>query len=247
MGFDTRYWGPSGWELFHLIAFKSENPEKILGMMKDVLPCKFCRESTAQYTEELPLKEDPGKWLYDIHNKVNQKLRSQCMNDPQVINPGPDPSFDEIKKRYQSLKPSKVPGRDFLFSIAANYPEIPLQEQKEVQQKFLSALSETYPFKSLQEVFRRYLSQNSPNLENQQTYMKWMYGLLEKLSEKIDVKIPSYKEYVQKVMYYKSGCSTKSYKGKTCRNLKGGKRTKKRDHKRTRRIVCKNLLICVSK
>ncbi|NDB84676.1 MAG: hypothetical protein EB127_18525, partial [Alphaproteobacteria bacterium] len=153
---DTRYWGPSGWELFHLIAFKSENPEKILGMMKDVLPCKFCRESTAQYTEELPLKGDPGKWLYDIHNKVNQKLRSQCMNDPQVINPGPDPSFDEIKKRYESLKPSKVPGRDFLFSIAANYPEIPLQEQKEVQQKFLSALSETYPFKSLQEVFREF-------------------------------------------------------------------------------------------
>jgi len=189
---DTRYWGPSGWELFHLIAFKSENPEKILGMMKDVLPCKFCRESTAQYTEELPLKEDPGKWLYDIHNKVNQKLRSQCMNDPQVINPGPDPSFDEIKKRYEFLKPSKVPGRDFLFSIAANYPEIPLQEQKEVQQKFLSALSETYPFKSLQEVFRRYLSQNSPNLENQQTYMKWMYGLLDKLSEKLLVNIPSY-------------------------------------------------------
>lgn len=245
MGFDTRYWGPSGWELFHLIAFKSTNPEKILEMMKDILPCKFCRESTAQYVKELPLKGDPGKWLYDIHNKVNHKLRSQCVDDPLVINPGPDPSFEEIKKRYDSLKPSKVPGRDFLFSIASNYPDIPLQEQKEVQQKFLIALSEKYPFKSLQETFKKYITDTQPNLENQKTYMKWMYDLLKKLSEKIHAKIPSYKGYVQRVMYYKSGCSTKSYKGKTCRNKVGGKR--KRDYKRTRRIVCKNLLICVSK
>ena len=242
---DTRYWGPSGWELFHLIAFKSTNPEKILEMMKDILPCKFCRESTAQYVKELPLKGDPGKWLYDIHNKVNHKLRSQCVDDPLVINPGPDPSFEEIKKRYDSLKPSKVPGRDFLFSIAANYPDIPLQEQKEVQQKFLIALSEKYPFKYLQETFKKYITDTQPNLENQKTYMKWMYDLLKKLSEKIHAKIPSYKSYVQRVMYYKSDCSTKSYKGKTCRNKVGGKR--KRDYKRTRRIVCKNLLICVSK
>ena len=55
-----------------------------------------------------------------MHNKVNNKLRTQCADDPAVINPGPDPSFEEIKKRYDEMKPNNVPGRDFLFSVAVN-------------------------------------------------------------------------------------------------------------------------------
>jgi hypothetical protein len=70
--------------------------------MAEILPCRFCRASTTEYVKEHPLKGDPGKWVYDIHNMVNNKLRTQCKNDPKVINPGPDPSFEEVKKKKKA-------------------------------------------------------------------------------------------------------------------------------------------------
>jgi hypothetical protein len=238
---DTRWWGPSGWQLFHLIAFRSQHPEELLLMIKDVLPCKFCRASTRQYTHELPLKGDPGRWLYDLHNKVNHKLRSQCKEDPAVINPGPDPSFEEIKKRYMSMKLTEVPGRDFLFAIAVNYPDNPEPEQMATQRRFLSLLSDIYPFQEVRKVFDDYHKRYTPTLENNKTYMKWMYGLLLALSKKVGIHIRSYKGYVQHAMYFKSGCAKKSYKGKTCRR-QGGGFTKRRDHAKTRKNAHSHLL-----
>ena len=99
---DTRYWGPSGWELFHLIAFRSPHPDDVLNQMKDVLPCKYCRASTTQFVQTHPLRGDPGKWLYEIHNMVNNKLRTQCASDPKVVDPGPDPAFEKVKAKYGS-------------------------------------------------------------------------------------------------------------------------------------------------
>jgi hypothetical protein len=129
MGYDTTWWGPSAWQLFHLIAFMSPNPQQTLLEMKEMLPCKFCRASTAEFVKQHPLKGDPGKWLYDIHNMVNNKLRTQCADNPEVRDPGPDPSFEEVKKRYMAMKPTAVPGRDFLFAVASNYPDDPEQRR----------------------------------------------------------------------------------------------------------------------
>lgn len=238
---DTRFWGPSGWQLFHLIAFRSEHPEEILLMMKDILPCRFCRESTRQFTHELPLKGDPGKWLYDIHNRVNHKLRTQCKDDASVVDPGPDPSFEDIKKRYMSMKPTNVPGRDFLFSIAVNYPNNPEPTDMSTQRQFLKLLADVYPFQELKSVFQYYYDNHEPTLQNRKSYMKWMYGLLLSLSKKLRASIPSYKGYVQHVMYYKSGCAKKTYKGVTCRKSGGGL-TKTRDHRKTRKIAHAHLL-----
>lgn len=239
---DTRFWGPSGWQLFHLIAFRSLHPEEILLMMKDILPCRFCRESTTQFTHELPLKGDPARWLYDLHNKVNHKLRTQAKEDPNVIDPGPDPSFEDIRARYMSMKPTNVPGRDFLFSIAVNYPDEPEPEQMCTQRRFLQLLINTYPFIHLRKAYRDYYTLHKPELENRKRYMKWMYGLLDTLSRKLEVSMPSYKGYVQHVMYYKSGCAKNTYKGRTCRKLSGGGRTKTRDHLKTRKVAHERLL-----
>ena len=239
---DTRFWGPSGWQLFHLIAFRSKHPEEVLLMIKDILPCKFCRESTTQFTHELPLRGDPAVWLYNLHNKVNDKLRKQAVEDPNVITPGPDQTFEEIKQKYESLKLTNVPGRDFLFAIAVNYPDAPEPEQMATQRIFMQKLAEVYPYEKLRSIFKRYVDKHSVNLESRKTYMKWMYGLLSALSSSIRSPIPSYKGYVQHVMYYKSGCSKKTYKGKTCRRLAGGGRTKARDNRKTRRIAHRELL-----
>jgi hypothetical protein len=239
---DTRFWGPSAWQLFHLIAFSSEHPDDVLNDMKDVLPCRFCRESTTQFVQKHPLRGDPGKWLYDIHNRVNNKLRTQCKDDPTVVNPGDDPSFEDVKKKYESMKPTAVPGRDFLFSIAYNYPPQPEPRDMATHRTFLHHLAKAYPFQTLRKVFATYIDENEPELANRKTYMKWMYGLLKKLSDEVGQEIPGFKGYAHHVAYYKSGCSKKTYHGKTCRKLSGGGRTKDRDHRKTYRITHKRLL-----
>ena len=233
MGIDTRYWGPSGWQLFHYIAFHSEHPDDVLNIMKDVLPCKFCRESTTQYVKDHPLRGDPAKWLYEIHNKVNHKLRTQCKDDPAVIDPGPDPTFEEVQHKYQSMKLTNVLGRDFLFSVAMNYPESPVEEDMALQRTFMRVLSDAYPMK---DHFK------DPVLDSRATYSKWMYAQLKSLSKKVRAPIPSYKGYVQRLKYYESGCDKSKYRGKTCRRLPSGGRTKSRDHKRTHRISHSTLL-----
>jgi len=239
---DTRYWGPSAWQLFHLIAFRSDHPDDVLNAMKDILPCKFCRESTTQFVKDHPLRGNPGRWLYDIHNRVNAKLRAQAKTDPTVVDPGPDPEFESVRARYLSMKPTQVPGRDFLFVIAANYPEAPEETDMSTHRQFLHALAEAYPFQSLRKGFARYLRDNEPRLESRSAYMHWMYGLLAHLSRVIGQRIPTYRGYAHRVAYYRSGCSKPTYHGKTCRNLAGGGRTKDRDRRRTYRISHATLL-----
>jgi hypothetical protein len=236
---DTRFFGPSAWQLFHLIAFKSEHPDDVLNDMKDVLPCKFCRASTTEFVKKHPLRGDPGKWLYDIHNMVNNKLRTQCAEDPTVVNPGEDPSFEEVKARYSKMKPTEVPGRDFLFSIAANYPTVPEPHDMSVQRQFLHHLSKAYPFASLRKVFQK---QPEPALESRSSYMHWMYNLLKDMSEEIGVSIRTYRGFAHHVAYYKSGCAKKTYHGKTCRRTKSGGSTKNRDHRKTYRESHRTLL-----
>jgi hypothetical protein len=235
---DTRYWGPSGWQLFHLVSFRSKNPDEILIQMKDVLPCRFCRESTTEFVRKHPLRGDPAKWLYEIHNMVNDKLRTQCKDDPNVINPGENPSFESVKEHYMKLKPTEIPGRDFLFSIAINYPDKPEEIDMATQRVFIEKLSTEFPFHS----FESYLKRNPVDLQSKKRYTKWMYGLLKFLAPKFHTTLPSYKGYVMRVMYYKSGCSKKTYRGKTCRKTSSGHYTKARDNQKTQRVSHASLL-----
>jgi hypothetical protein len=174
---------------------------------------------------------------------VNNKLRTQAKTDPTVVDPGEDPEFEEVKKRYMSMKPTSVPGRDFLFSIAYNFPEDPEPTDMSVQREFLHHLADTYPFEKLRKVFAKYVSENEPDLKSRTSYMKWMYGLLKKLSDTLHVPIRSFRGYAHHVAYYKSGCSRKTYHGKTCRKVQGGGYTKNRDHRKTYRVSHLDLLV----
>ena len=212
--------------------------------MHRVLPCKYCRESTTTFVTEHPLKGNAGQWLYEIHRKVNHKLKTQAETDPKVILPDPDPTYEDVHEKYaQMLKkpPHGVPGRDFLFSIAYNFPEKPEAEDVNTQQTFLNELSRTYPFPKLRKVYVQYMESHPIDLQSRSAYLHWMYGLLRRLSVKTNSSIRSFKGYTHHVAYYKSGCSKTTYHGKTCRRVNGGY-TKQRDHKRTRRIVAGGLL-----
>lgn len=127
---DTKFWGPSGWKLLHLITFtyepsRSKAVGKFFELIPFVLPCKFCRASLTEYMEadpiELKSKATLTKWLWRIHNKVNDKLRNQgLLNEP-------NPSFNTVNKIYeervsQGCMRVEFEGWDFLFSIAENHP-----------------------------------------------------------------------------------------------------------------------------
>lgn len=242
---DTRFWGPSGWQLFHLIAEGSPTPERTLRQMHLILPCRFCRESTTKFVTEHPLKGDTGRWLYEIHRKVNHKLKTQAEADPKVILPDPDPTYEDVHEKYEQIlkkPPHAVPGRDFLFSIAYNYPEKPEKEDINTQEAFLRELKTSYPFLTLRKVVAKYMDSHPIQLKSRNEYVRWMYGLLRRLSEKTNSPIRTFKGYTHHVAYYKSGCTKPTYHGKTCRRVEGGGYTKQRNPGRTRRIVSKGLL-----
>jgi hypothetical protein len=244
---DTRFWGPSGWQLFHLIAEGSPMPEYTLAFMSRILPCKFCRESTSNFIADHPLAKgaDAGHWLYEIHRMVNHKLKVQAEKDPSVILPEPDPTYEDVHEKYAELlkkPPHGVPGRDFLFAIAYNFPEKPELDDVNTQQGFLHSLTKTYPFPKLRKIVARYIHSHTIDLRSRTTYLHWMYGLLRRLSEKTNSSIRSFKGYAHHVAYYKSGCSKATYHGKTCRRLDNGSYTKNRNPKRTRRIAGGSLL-----
>jgi hypothetical protein len=129
---DTRFWGPPGWRLLHLISVSDalqRNPGAVrewFTLMAYVLPCKFCRASYTEYITEDPIPrsrrtEDLARWLWSLHNKVNAKLRSQHLPT------APDPSFNSVLTLYKDrlaagCTKTEFEGWDFLFAIAENHP-----------------------------------------------------------------------------------------------------------------------------
>lgn len=135
---DTRFWGPSGWKLLHLITFdyqySSENAILYAGFFETlpyILPCKFCRSSLTDYYRKHPFSLSNGwmhpsldlkHWMFLIHNCVNQKLRSQGLN------PNPDPTYKQVKKLYDKLHKCSWKQKltyfwDFLFSVGYHHPK----------------------------------------------------------------------------------------------------------------------------
>jgi len=131
---DTRFWGPSGWKLLHYATFQYKPAKKsaykqFFETIPYVLPCKFCRTSLTDFYEQYDYKKSLAsqtnliKWLYDIHNCVNNKLRLQGLH------PESNPSLIEVKLQYRIWINQYTPLQwlstfwDFLFAIAYNHPK----------------------------------------------------------------------------------------------------------------------------
>lgn len=253
---DTRFWGPSGWQLLHLIAHSQKGPnepyELFFNNIKNVLPCKFCRASTTEFVEqEIPLHPSISRvdeWLYKLHNRVNQKLREQSAKDPSIRDPGPNPTFEEVKKKYETFLKYRphdikvVPGADFLFTLAYNYPDKPTSDQVEAHHLFWDTLKEIFPYAHMRQSLQGYISKHAiyPALQSRSLYMQWVHGLLKKLCRG---KVRSYRGMCQHVGYYKSACNSPMYRGKTCRRSKDGKYHKLRDNSKTFRITHGRLIV----
>jgi hypothetical protein len=161
---------------------------------------------------------------------VNKKLRDQCKEDPRVICPPPDPSFEEVASHYDALlekEPDAPPGMDFLFCIAYNYTS----EKEGIYRHFFAMLAKHYPYASLRKIFQGHTF----HYGNKRAVMKSVYTLMKKLTEATGSEklLPTFAGAYQRYGYYASSCN----RGKTCRN---GKR--KRDHRKTYKVTHARLI-----
>jgi hypothetical protein len=107
--------GPPAWNTMFTFAFGYYlNPEKceikdndyinFFKLFGKTLPCKYCRDSYSQFFEFLQirnyLKQDFGlvRFVYDLKNLVNNKLKSQEERQLQK-------EFTELQKTYQLNDP----------------------------------------------------------------------------------------------------------------------------------------------
>ena len=110
---DTRFWGPDGWLLLHSITYflpdilKKKDKENICNFFEltsNILPCKYCRLSMKKFMKQSPIKnnchsrDEVVKWLFKLHNKVNNKLRRQgyCITN--------NPKFNSINTKFLDIK-----------------------------------------------------------------------------------------------------------------------------------------------
>ena len=110
-------WGPPGWKYLHSVAHgypvspsdydllhgnpagSTESAYKMFfSLVGKTLPCRLCRGSYVQFVRENPVRtgsrEELTRWLWEIHNKVNDKLgRAYKYSD-----------FDSTTNYYESFR-----------------------------------------------------------------------------------------------------------------------------------------------
>lgn len=243
---DTRFWGPSGWKLLHLITYgypthPTSQDKQDYGLffnsLKYILPCKYCRNSLTKFYKQLPIEEHLASretlttWFYEIHNKVNNKLRRQKLLKI------PNPKKAEVDKIYEKMiqDPCQIPGWDFLYCMIFNFPKdkfsIPL-DRISGYITFFSYLGRVIPCKPYAREFKK-LIKNDPiqdNFNSNKQLVDWLYRINCKIDAKMGHKKKSYKKVCAIYNSHKAkACSKKSHKGKsTCRisNKKVSKRNK---------------------
>ena len=120
-GMMTKVWGPAGWLFLHCVAagypyvIDPSNPEhlekqndyyRFFYYLGKVFPCKYCRNSYQKFITDLsPVshmgsRKEISKWLYDIHNKVNDKLGVPACEIP---------SFEEVERIYEQFRAKCTP------------------------------------------------------------------------------------------------------------------------------------------
>jgi len=120
-GMMTKVWGPTGWLFLHSITFgyphiideenedhiyRRESMKVFFESMRGVLPCNLCRDSFSQYLHNSPIDKhlnrriDLIRWLYDVHNLVNNKLGvPEC----------DIPSFKDFVRFYENFRAACKP------------------------------------------------------------------------------------------------------------------------------------------
>ena len=108
-GMLTSVWGPSLWHSLHSISFnypvkptqsEKKNYYDFFLSLKNILPCKYCRENYLKNIKSVPLnmktmdsRHTVSKWLYDLHEEINTMLGKKS-----------NLSYEDIKLRYEMFR-----------------------------------------------------------------------------------------------------------------------------------------------
>jgi len=239
---DTRFWGRDGWKLLHSIAYSYNkvinevmndviNDKDIYKHYKTffksiqyVLPCIYCRRSYKKYITEHPFpkeltQKELTRWLYIIHNCVNDKLRKQ----EYAIES--DSSLKEVDKYYENYvkKIHCMIGFDFIYCILFNYDHTTVSDcRKKGYVQFFDSLQYILPNDKIRKIYQEFLkrypieecvySKSSSPSQNElgcPKLKRWGYKLEKTMKEKCC----SYKERCEKIEKYRVNKCV----GETCR------------------------------
>ncbi len=203
---DTRFWGPSAWKLFHLVAYSQSGTPSFWKSIQYVLPCKYCRSSISGYYESNPIPKsakDDCFWMYQIHNSVNQKLRGEG----QTV--APDPPFPVVHEFYKDLYNQGCTKTffyawPFLFSVAYNHPynckSDPLlqepynaskmsieeknkyniltpKERIEKLEEFWTLLPNVFPYQEWTHSWKKHAGSLKKALQSRKTMLQWLWKI----------------------------------------------------------------------
>lgn len=253
---DTRFWGPAGWRLLHLTVTTPLNGRRFsdikefFKLLPFILPCKFCRQSLSKYYLKRPVPESYNKmnrWLYDIHNDVNDKLRSQ--NIQKTTNPPFNKVQEEYMKWAQSpCASSTILGWDFLFSVANTTPskslhstpivdapaDLPTPELRNewntmdykeripLVERWWSLLPLVFPYKPWSVAWRSN-AETAPVATGKKAVLSWLFTVQKAVCQSMQEQAPhsSFSGLCKEVSAFSSGCGkAKTKNTKTCRAKK---------------------------
>ena len=203
---DTRFWGPSGWKLLHLVCeTDTASLYPFLETIPHILPCHFCRASLTEYYQQHPYTAAPNmsRWIYQIHNLVNAKLRKQGLH------PAPNPSYASAKARLADLAASPWSAQltsfwDFFFAVGYHHP----RHTKAVSRwfrRFWSVLPDVLPAE-IQQHWVAALRVCPPDLTTRRSTMAWLW----RMRCHIDTEFHDpYLSVCQRVGSFSSDCGTR--------------------------------------
>ena len=197
---------------------REKNIKIFFKSMRHLLPCIYCRRSYKIYIKELPLfsskekterKFSLFKWTYDLHNKVNNKLKKQGYNHYE------NPLYKDVLKKYKDYfsknKNCTEMGWKFLYSIIFNYDEGISITRKKAHVVFFYMLGKVLPNKLSRDKYNEHIRKYpiEKYMSSTKELKKWIY-LLEK---RFKNKCCSYQHRCKSIEKYKvDKCS-----GHTCR------------------------------
>ncbi|MAA53526.1 MAG: hypothetical protein CMJ41_11035 [Phycisphaerae bacterium] len=108
-GMLTTVWGPSMWHYLHTMSFNypvkpsvkdKRNYRKFILNLKNVLPCRHCRENLARNFKAHPLRmcdmknrESFSRYVYNLHETVNRMLGKKS-----------GLSYCDVRERYEHFR-----------------------------------------------------------------------------------------------------------------------------------------------
>jgi hypothetical protein len=164
-GLITKIWGPPMWDTLHSISFGYPiNPSKeqkvwyynYYSNIMNVLPCKFCRQSVAQFVQEPETKLDMSifknrdsltRWVYRLHQRVNKKLgvdygvTFEDIRDKYESRRAKCPTKKEVKKLEKEKKPK---GCTMPLNLKANSYQIANKKECPIIEKDLAKQFQAY-------------------------------------------------------------------------------------------------------